>query len=100
MHPSALSSPTTARFTTTASCARARATFGVVFRTTCDTEILPYAYLAWGDAMFERLEGLFAIGLWDRQERRLLLARDGIGMKPLYYAERSRRVLLQARSRP
>ncbi|MEW6152351.1 MAG: asparagine synthase (glutamine-hydrolyzing) [Bradyrhizobium sp.] len=67
--------------------------FGVRFRSTCDTEILPYAYLAWGEAMFERLEGFFAIGLWDRQERRLILARDGIGIKPLYYSERNDRVL-------
>ncbi|MBH5369953.1 asparagine synthase (glutamine-hydrolyzing) [Bradyrhizobium glycinis] len=61
--------------------------FGFRFRSSCDTEILPYAYLAWGDAMFERLEGFFAIGLWDRQERRLILGRDGIGIKPLYYSE-------------
>nr|NUR37419.1 asparagine synthase (glutamine-hydrolyzing) [Sphingomonas sp.] len=67
--------------------------FGFRFRSTCDTEILPYAYLAWGEAMFERLEGFFAIGLWDRQERRLILARDGIGIKPLYYSESSSRVL-------
>ncbi|MDA9496619.1 asparagine synthase (glutamine-hydrolyzing) [Bradyrhizobium sp. CCBAU 11357] len=59
--------------------------FGFQFRGHCDTEILPYAYLAWGEAMFERLEGFFAVGLWDRQERRLILARDGIGIKPLYY---------------
>jgi len=61
--------------------------FGFSFRSHCDTEILPYAYLAWGEAMFERLEGFFAIGLWDRQARRLILARDGIGIKPLYYGE-------------
>ncbi|UWU80798.1 asparagine synthase (glutamine-hydrolyzing) [Bradyrhizobium huanghuaihaiense] len=61
--------------------------FGFRFRGHCDTEILPYAYLAWGEAMFERLEGFFALGLWDRQERRLILARDGIGIKPLYYFE-------------
>ncbi len=67
--------------------------FGVRFRSTCDTEILPYAYLAWGEAMFERLEGFFAIGLWDRKEGRLILARDGIGIKPLYYSENSSRVL-------
>jgi asparagine synthase (glutamine-hydrolysing) len=60
--------------------------FGFEFRTSCDTEILPFAYLAWGEAMFERLEGLYAMGLWDREERRLLLARDGIGIKPLYYS--------------
>jgi asparagine synthase (glutamine-hydrolysing) len=61
--------------------------FGFVFRSSCDTEILPYAYLAWGEAMFERLEGFFAIGLWDRRAQRLILARDGIGIKPLYFFE-------------
>jgi asparagine synthase (glutamine-hydrolysing) len=61
--------------------------FGFVFRTRCDTEILPYAYLAWGEAMFERIEGMYAVGLWDCKEERLLLARDGIGIKPLYFAE-------------
>ena len=67
--------------------------FGFSFRTTSDTEILPYAYLAWGDAMFERLEGIYAIGLWDREKKRLLLARDGIGIKPLYYAQEKAAVL-------
>ncbi len=67
--------------------------FGFEFHTTCDTEILPYAYLAWGDAMFERLEGLYAMGIWDRAAQRLLLARDGIGIKPLYYAESDDAVL-------
>jgi len=67
--------------------------FGVRFHTSCDTEILPHAYLAWGDAMFERLEGMFAIGLWDVERRRLLLARDGVGIKPLYYAEIDHAVL-------
>ncbi|SDS09792.1 asparagine synthase (glutamine-hydrolyzing) [Bradyrhizobium canariense] len=67
--------------------------FGFRFRSTCDTEILPYAYLAWGEAMFERLEGFFAIGLWDRQAQRLILARDGIGIKPLYYFEDDNLVL-------
>jgi asparagine synthase (glutamine-hydrolysing) len=61
--------------------------FGFSFRTSCDTEVIPLGYLAWGERVFERLEGMFAIALWDRDERRLLLARDGIGIKPLYYAE-------------
>lgn len=67
--------------------------FGFTFRSTCDTEILPYAYLAWGEKMFERLEGFFAIGLWDRKTERLVLARDGIGIKPLYYTEEDDLVL-------
>lgn len=68
--------------------------FGVRFHTTCDTEILPHAYLAWGDAMFDRLEGMFAIALWDQRAQRLVLARDGIGIKPLYYAVSTNRILL------
>jgi asparagine synthase (glutamine-hydrolysing) len=63
--------------------------FGVVFRTRTDTEILPYGYLAWGDALFEKLEGLYAIALWDCRNGRLLLARDGIGIKPLHFCETS-----------
>jgi asparagine synthase (glutamine-hydrolysing) len=61
--------------------------FGFRFRTSCDTEVLPYAYLAWGDDMFERLEGMFAIGLWDVANERLVLARDGIGIKPVLFAD-------------
>lgn len=61
--------------------------FGFRFRTSCDTEIIPFGYLAWGDRIFDRLEGMFAVALWDRDERRLVLARDGVGIKPLYYAE-------------
>ncbi len=59
---------------------------GVVFRSRCDTEILPAGYLIWGDELFNRLEGMFAIGLWDSKLRRLVLARDGIGIKPLFYS--------------
>lgn len=59
--------------------------FGFTFRTHTDTELLPVGYLAWGESLFDRLEGMFAIALWDRQQQRLLLARDGVGIKPLYY---------------
>ena len=67
--------------------------FGVRFHSTCDTEILPHAYLAWGDAMFGRLEGMFAIAVWDQRAQRLLLARDGIGIKPLYYVELANKII-------
>jgi asparagine synthase (glutamine-hydrolysing) len=60
--------------------------FGVAFRSHCDTEILPAGYLAWGDELFSRIEGIFAIGLWDAAARRLVLARDSIGTKPLFYS--------------
>jgi asparagine synthase (glutamine-hydrolysing) len=60
--------------------------FGFTFRSNCDTEIIPVGYLAWGEEIFERLEGMFAIALWDRAEQKLVLARDGIGIKPLFYS--------------
>ncbi|MCA9651177.1 MAG: asparagine synthase (glutamine-hydrolyzing) [Myxococcales bacterium] len=59
---------------------------GHQFATRSDTEVILAAYRQWGDAMLERLQGMFAFGLWDASARRLLLARDRVGIKPLYYA--------------
>jgi len=72
--------------------AELRRDFGVQFRTSCDTEILPHGYLAWGDALFDRLEGMFAVALWDGARRVLLLARDGVGIKPLFHSASRRTV--------
>jgi len=55
------------------------------FATDCDTEVLVHAYEEWGEPFVERLRGMFAIALWDKRRRRLLLARDRFGIKPLYY---------------
>jgi asparagine synthase (glutamine-hydrolysing) len=60
---------------------------GYVFRTRSDTETIIHAYQEWGDAFLDRLNGQFAIALWDRRRQRLLLARDRVGIRPLFFRE-------------
>ena len=60
---------------------------GYVFRSHSDTEVIVYGYAAWGEKVFNRLRGMFAIAIWDRVNRKLLLGRDRFGKKPLYYAQ-------------
>lgn len=59
---------------------------GAIFRTTSDTEVLTHGFQYWNEGLFDRLEGMFAIGVWDRPRKRLFLARDGCGVKPLFYS--------------
>lgn len=59
---------------------------GVWFRSRTDTEVVLYALAQWGTDALLRFNGMFALALWDRKERTLLLARDRYGIKPLYYA--------------
>jgi asparagine synthase (glutamine-hydrolysing) len=58
---------------------------GHTFRTRSDIETILHAYEQYGDECVERLRGMFAFAIWDRRKRRLLLARDRLGIKPLYY---------------
>lgn len=58
---------------------------GLSFTTRCDTEVVLKAFLHWGTASFARLRGMFAIAIWVQSKRRLVLARDPMGIKPLYY---------------
>jgi asparagine synthase (glutamine-hydrolysing) len=58
---------------------------GFKFRTRCDTEVVLNAFLCWGTKCFPRLRGMFAIAIWVQSEGRLILARDRMGIKPLYY---------------
>src|SRR5919202_959982 len=64
---------------------RTLARAGHRFATRCDTEVLAHAYEEWGDDFARRLRGMFAAAIWDSRARRLVLARDRFGIKPLYY---------------
>lgn len=58
---------------------------GVPMRTTSDTEVIIEAFVRWGTGFVSRLNGMFAIAIWDKQEKKLHIYRDRIGIKPLYY---------------
>lgn len=65
---------------------------GHAFRTRSDTEVIVHAYEAWGNAAFARFNGQFAIALWDSRAERLVLARDRVGVRPLFILEAAERV--------
>lgn len=59
------------------------------FRTRSDTEVILHGYEAWGEEVFQMLEGMFAVAIWDARRKALILARDPFGEKPLYYARQN-----------
>lgn len=63
-------------------------TNGHIFSGHSDTEVVLHAFLEWGAQAFERFNGIYALALWDREQKRLTLCRDRLGVKPLFYARR------------
>ena len=66
---------------------------GHQYRTRCDTETIVHAYEQWGDACVERFRGMLAFALWDAKRQRLLLVRDRMGIKPLYWTLKDGRLI-------
>src|SRR6266571_1767878 len=66
---------------------------GHVYRTNCDTESIVHAYETFGDDFESHLTGMFAFALWDAPRRRLVLSRDRLGIKPLYYTVHRERLI-------
>lgn len=69
------------------------AAVGYSFRSHSDTEVLLTAFIEWGPACVDRLNGIFAFGIWDEARQSLFLARDRLGVKPLFYAERGQSII-------
>src|SRR5919201_1654018 len=70
------------------------------FRTSSDTEAIVHGYKEWGTGVFDRLNGMFGVAIWDVRRRRLILARDPMGIKLVYYAIRDGRVWFGSEMRP
>lgn len=72
---------------------RELASLGHAFSSTSDTEVLLKAYIEWHEQCLPRLNGIFAFAVWDEGAQRLFMARDRLGVKPLFYAERGNRLV-------
>jgi len=69
---------------------------GRAFKTRSDTEVLLIALMEWGPLALSKLNGMFAFGFWDRENKTLFLARDRLGIKPLYYYRDKERLLFSS----
>ncbi len=66
---------------------------GHVFTSSGDSEVILRAYIEWGEDCVKRLQGMFAFAIWDNKKQQLLMARDRVGIKPLYYSQTKQRLL-------
>ena len=72
---------------------------GIVFRSDSDTEVVLASYIVWGEKCISRFNGMFALAIWDRKKRRIFLARDRYGIKPLYYLKDEKKLLFASEQR-
>jgi asparagine synthase (glutamine-hydrolysing) len=72
---------------------------GHTFRTLSDTEVIVHGYREWGEQCLDRLRGMFGLAVWDVKKRKLLIARDAMGIKPVYYRLDSRTVFFSSEVR-
>ncbi|MFT3781742.1 MAG: asparagine synthase (glutamine-hydrolyzing) [Nibricoccus sp.] len=70
------------------------------FKSHCDTEVIVRGYRQWGEAILQRLNGMFGLAIWDAEKRKLIVARDPMGIKPVYYAIRDGRLFFGSEIRP
>src|SRR5262245_16105248 len=70
------------------------------FQTNSDTEVIVHGYREWGTGVFNQLNGMFGIAIWDVQKQRLILARDAMGIKLVYYAIKGSTVWFGSEIRP
>lgn len=73
---------------------------GHIFRTHSDTEVIIHAYEEWGTESFKRLNGMYGFALWDKKQKKLILARDPFGIKPLYYFDDGLSVIFGSEIKP
>jgi len=73
---------------------------GYIFRTRCDTEVIIYGYKQWGTEVFNRLNGMFGLAIWDVKGKKLVLARDAMGIKLIYYRIENGNVWFGSEIRP